>query len=297
MEGNTMRFSRCFMLATLVGAMLPAAMPAGTKKLTPMEELQLEITQLQEDVKALRSALESKIGNVQTLDQQTFDSVSKTNVNVGSMNTGLTQALQSEITRVTEISDKVIGLSVKLDNATNDIANLRGAVDGLVVTANKQQQMLSDVFNLTKLNQASVAAPPPAALPPTGEELFTMAVRDAKGGKAELALSEFAEFLRVYPNDPNANRAQYQIADIHYEQQKLEEAVAEYEAAIQLSPKDVAVVPDAYLRKGMALQKEKKRNEAIISFVTVALQFPETPQAAKARSQLTLMHAGVLPPK
>ncbi len=302
-----MRFSGYLMLATLLGTILSAPTLAAPRKPTPIEELQRETYQLQEDVTALRSALESKIGSLQVLDQQTFDSASKVNANVVSMNTGVTQALQAEVTRVTELSDKITGLSVKVVNASNDIADLRDTVESLLVTANKQQQTLSDLINLAKLNQASAPPPPPvdpgvapmaATLrQPTGEELFTMGVRDMNGGKPELALTEFIEFLRLYPNDPSANRAQYQIADIHYDQQKLAEAVAEYEAAIHLSPTDAAVVPDAYLRKGMALQKEKKRNDAIICFVTVALQFPRTPQAAKARDQLTLMHATILPAK
>ncbi len=221
---------------------------------------QRETYQLQEDVTALRSALGrvEESGTSRCWTQQTFDSASKVNANVVSMNTGITRALQAEVTRVTELSDSVTGLSVKVVNASiNDIADLRDTVESLLVTANKQQQTLSDLINLAKLNRRlRVPRTPTSGFRVVFQWLrrfdnllarscspWGSAIRMAVS--PELALTEFIEFLRLYPNDPRANRAQYQIADIHYDQQKLAEAVAEYEAAIHLSPTDAAVVPDA----------------------------------------------------
>jgi TolA-binding protein len=301
-----MRFTRYIPLATFLGAMLlaPVSAPAAGNK--DMEELQRDVAQLQDQVSALTKNVDTKIGALQSAVQQLLDTANKTSSSVNSLNSGVTQTMQSELRGVKDQLSSVNGLSVKVDNASNDISDLHTAVAGLVVTVNKEQQQLNDISNQIKLLQAP-AAPPPGAdasgagpgtamsPPPSPGTLFTNATRDQNSGNTELALSEYQQFLHLYPDDGNASGAQYNIGDIYYGQGKTDEAVKAYDAAIEQYPKDDLTTPKAYFMKGMALKKEKKNAAAIASFQAVVKEFPHTEEASQARTQLTTMGAPVAP--
>jgi tol-pal system protein YbgF len=294
-----MRYIRYIRLAAFVGATLlaPASAPAAASK--EMQDLQRDVAQLQDQMTALQKTLDSKLGAIQAQLQQAVDTANKTNSNVTSLNAGVAQTLQSEMKNVRDQLNSVTGLSVKVDNTSNDISDLHNAVAGLVTTVNKQQLMLNDILNQVKLIQAP-AAPPPSGdtgtgmpgvggPPPNGQTLFNNAVRDQNSGKSELALPEWAEFLRLYPNDPNAASAQYNIGEIHYNQGKPDDAVKDFDAVIEQYGTDSAKAPTALYMKGMALKKAKRPTEAIATFRAVIKQFPGSDEAAQAKTQLTSM--------
>ena len=157
-----MRFTRYTTFAAImIGTMLlaPVSAPAAASK--EMQDLQRDVADLQEQVKQLQKALDAKMGALQALVQQGLDTANRTNSNVSNMNAGVTQTVQSELRGVKEQLTGVTGLSVKVDNASNDISDLHNAVAGLVATVNKQQLMLNDILNQVKLMQAPAAAPPP----------------------------------------------------------------------------------------------------------------------------------------
>jgi TolA-binding protein len=285
----------------LIGAalFLPAPAPAAASK--EMQDLQRDVAQLQDQVSALQKALDSKLGAIEAQLQQAIDTANKTNSNVNSLNSGVTQTMQSELKGVRDQLSGVTGLSVKVDNTSNDISDLHNAVAGLVATVNKQQLLLNDILNQVKLLQAPAAAPPPPAgdagtpgasgPPPMASTLFKSGVDDMNGGRAELALNDFSTFLRLYPNDDNGRAVHYNIGEIYYGQGKAEQAVNEFDAAIEQYSADPILTPEAYYMKGMALKKLGKTKDAISAFRAVTNDFPHSDEAAKARAQLTAMGA------
>jgi TolA-binding protein len=271
---------------------------AGNKDL---EAIQRDVADLQEQVKQLQKAMDARMGALQALVQQALDTANRTNSNVSNMNTGVTQTVQSELRGVKDQLTGVTGLSVKVDNASNDIADLHNAVAGLVATVNKQQLMLNEILNQVKLIQTPAAAPPPSAgdsgagaptataPAPSGQTFFENAVKDQNSGKKDLALPEWKEFLRLYPNDPNAIRAQYNIGEIHYSSGDLDQAIKDFDLVIEQYPPDPLTTPSALYMKGMALKKNRRPNDAAMSFRAVIKQFPGSDEAAQAKQQLTAM--------
>ena len=295
-----MRFTGYTTLATFVGAMLLAPLPAPAAN-TDMQSLQRDVADLQDQLKSVQKTLDSKLGAIEALLQQSVDTAGKTNSNVNNLNIGISQTLQTELKSMKEQLNSVNGLSVKVDNTSNDVSDLYSAVKGLVVTVNREQQQLNDIANQLKLLQAP-AAPPPgpdtaggpgaaAAPPPTGQTLFENAGRDQDAGRLDLALKGFNEFLRLYPNDGNAIRAQYNIGNIYYSQGHMEDSVKAFDAVIEQYPKDPITTPSAYYMKGMALKKEKKNTAAIASFQAVIKEFPHSEEAPQAKTQLTSLGA------
>ncbi len=289
----------CLMLGMMIGPPAPAR-AADNKDL---QAIQRDIADLQEQVKGLQKGFDSKLAAIQSMIQQALDTANKTNSTVTNLNSGVSQTMQTELRGVKDQLNSVTGLSVKVDNASNDLSDLHNTVAGLVTTVNREQQQLSDILNQLKLMQAPPTVAPPiadggmgpqgaAGPPPDPGKLFTHAASDQDGGKPDLALTEFTEFLRLYPNDPvNALRAQYNIGNIYYQQGKLESAVTALDAAIEQYPKDQVVTASAYFMKGMALKKARKNPDAIASFRHVVADFPRSEEAPQAKTQLTSMGA------
>jgi len=291
-----MRFTRTIPLAAFVCTMLLAPAPAPAAASKEMQDLQRDVAQLQDQVTALQKTLDSKLAVIESLAQQAVDTAGKANTSVGTMNAGVTQTVQSEFKTIKDQLASVTGLSVKVDNTSNDLSDLKSSVQSLVVTVNRQQQLLTDILNQVKLIQAPPVAPPAADAgsmppPPMAETLFKSGVDDMNSGKTDLALREFAEFLRVYPNDDNGRAVHYNIGEIYYGQGYADKAVTEFDAAIEQYSKDPLITPGAEYMKGMALKKLSKPKDAIAAFRAVIADFPRSDEAAKARSQLTAMGA------
>ncbi len=57
----------------------------------------------------------------------------------------------------------IAGVGAKVDNLTNDMAEVRNAVADLTTQVNRLQQQLTDINNAIKVMQAPPAAPPPVS--------------------------------------------------------------------------------------------------------------------------------------
>jgi len=303
-----MSYTRYTPLATRIfcmisGAMLIASMPAWAAD-KDMLSLQRDVADLQGQLTDVQKSMDSKLTALQAMVQQALDTANKTSSSVNSLNSGVAQTLQTELKGVKEQLNSVTGLSVKVDNIANDVSDLHTAVSSMQVTMNRMLQQLTDIGNQVKL-LATPPAPPPgadtssagpgasAAPQPSAPTLFSHAKSDQDAGNFDLALNGYTQFLHLYPNDPNAIRAQFNIGEIYYTQSKLDDAVKALDAAIEQYDSDPQTTPSAYYMKGLALKKQGKRAPAIASFEYVVKNFRNAPEAGQSRSQLASL--GVTP--
>ncbi len=155
---------------------------------------------------------------------------------------------------------------------------------------NRMEQLLLDISNNVKTLQAPPAPPPGPAMgqnapPPDASVVFTGAIRDETGGKLDLAISEYQDFLKFYPNDPNAPRAQYNIGNCHYTKQQFDVAADDFDKVITAYPEDVQLTPQAYFMKGMSLKSTNKTG-AIAAWRQIIAKYPHSDAAAQAKEQL-----------
>jgi TolA-binding protein len=306
--GYTTLATRLFCMGLCAMLLAPAPAPAASKE-TPMEELQRDVADLGEQLKEVQKALldpkSGAIVNLQNQVQQALDVANKTNSSVNNLNVGMMQTMKASLQGVSDQLNSVIGLSAKVGGIADDVSNLQNSFRDLQSALNRQGQLLNDISNQVKLLQAPAVAPPgvdasttPGASPPppSAGTLFNNAVRDQNGGHPELALPEYTEFLRLYPNDPNAPKAQYYIGNIHYGQKKLADAVKDFDAITEQWPEDQTTIPDAMYMKGMALKEDKKPTAAIATFNDLRKKFPGSTQAAQASTQLRLLGATAATP-
>jgi tol-pal system protein YbgF len=127
-------------------------------------------------------------------------------------------------------------------------------------------------------------APPAAAAPPP-RELYTQAYADYARGNYDLAIQGFQEYLRNYAGTDFADNAQYWIGECLYGKLQYEEAIEAWNVLLR----DYAAsdkLPDARVKKGMALEKLGRRSQAQLEYRFVVERFPNSPAARIAREKL-----------
>lgn len=295
-----MRFTRFATHAAVVSATLLAPLAVSAAPSKEMQDLQRDVAMLSDQVTQLQKSDQASLSSMQSTMQQISDSLAKTTGTVNNLNSTLVQTLQNELKSMHDQLSAVSGLSTKISNISEDVGNLGGTVRGIQDAINKQSQMISDLSNQLKLMQAPAPAPPSAdggvagqttAAPaqPSPSTLFDNAKRDQDASRFDLAIQGYQQFLKAYPNDPNAINAQYNIGNAYYSQSDLENAVKAYDAAIEQYPKDETTTPNAYYMKGMALKKQGKKQEARLSFEAAVKAGPGTDTAKQSTDQLRLM--------
>ena len=130
---------------------------------------------------------------------------------------------------------------------------------------------------------AAPAAPNPQA--PAPRELYTQAYADYARGNYDLAIQEYSEYLRNYPDTDLSDNAQYWIGECQYSKQKYAEAIVAWDELLRQYPSSDKL-PDARFKKGMALEKLGRRSQALLEYRFVAERFPNSEAGRKAREKL-----------
>jgi tol-pal system protein YbgF len=121
--------------------------------------------------------------------------------------------------------------------------------------------------------------------PPAPRELYSQAYADYARGNYDLAIQGFTEYIRNYPGTDFTDNAQYWIGECLYGKKLYTEAVD----AWNLLFKDYASsdkLPDARVKKGMALERLGRRSQALVEYRYVVDRFPNSPAARLARERL-----------
>lgn len=252
-------------------------------------EMQRDIAQLQDQVRQLQSALDKNNATQQTLLQQALDAANKANTAITVLNSNVTQTLERELRdRLTPVA----GLASKVDNVSNDMAEVKNSLSDLNTQINRLKTQLTDINNAIKVLQAPPAPPPPtdtgagkSAPPPPAATLYTNAMTDYSGGKMELALSEFTDFVKFYPEDGNAAAAEMYIGSIHMGQKKYEQAVLDYDTVLEKFPESEETA-QAWLMKASALERGGHKDDAIKEYRALIRKYPKGEQTTTARDRL-----------
>src|SRR5580700_3842066 len=148
-----MRLTRFIAIVTLLA---PVCLFGASKE---QQEMQRDIAQLQDQVRTLQSGFDQKMAALQTLVEQALDAGNKANTTVSVLNASVAQTLDRELK---DALRPVAGLTAKVDNANNDLSDVRNSMNDLTMQLNRVQQQLTDLNNAVKVIQAPPAAPPPS---------------------------------------------------------------------------------------------------------------------------------------
>jgi tol-pal system protein YbgF len=125
----------------------------------------------------------------------------------------------------------------------------------------------------------------PAVPPPAPRELYSQAYADYARGNYDLAMQGFAEYLRAYPATDFADNAQYWIGECLYGKKLYAEAIDAWNTLLKDFPSSDKL-PDARVKKGMALERLGRRSQALVEYRFVVDRYPTSQAARIARERL-----------
>ena len=288
--------NRLLAAAVLSFVFLPSA-PRAHAVSKEIVELQTQVQQLLDQVQRLQSTLDTKMGVLQHLAEQTADEANQMTTAVNA----LQQKLNSQ-------NDATGG---KLDSVSGQVQSLNDSVDELKARIAKLDKTMQDLQTQLQNMQAPPAqaqpggtqpgatpgtAPAGSAAPgtpgaqqaPPLQETLQAGERDYNAGRYDVALGEFQSVVQFYPLDDLAGTAQFYLGEIAYQQKDYATAISAYNAVLEGFSGN-AKAPAAQLHKGYALLAENKRDEGIHELRSLIQRHPQTPEARAARSKLNGM--------
>src|ERR1035437_9166430 len=278
--------SRSLLVCLLLA--VPVLAPGASKEI---QELQRDVALLQQQIKDLQRSQDEKFAAVIELARQSIEAANRANTGVAVISSTIEKNLRDQTEK---IATPVVVLSTHLNEMGGELRTLTQAVGDLTALMSRLQVQLTDINNAIKVIQQPPAAPPaqsgqPAAgspsdvAPMSAEKMYNAARQDYVGGKYDLAIQEFADYLKYYGNTDYAPNAQFYIAMVHFVQANYETAVKEFDMVLETYP-DNNKTAHSLLYKGRTLVKmQGHKTEGANEFMEVIKRYPKSDQRSEER--------------
>ena len=259
-----------------------------------MIELQTQVQQLLDMVQRLQSTLDTRMGVVQHMVEQTNDATTQMAATVNALQLKINAQTEANNGKLDTVSGQVQSLNDSVDELKSRIAKLDKTVQDLQAQLQAMQTPPPSAGQPggqpgdPNAPQGSAPAAPPAPVAPPLKDTYQAAVRDYNAAHYDVASGEFQDVLHYYPNDDLAGNAQFYLGEIAYHQQNYADAVKNYNAVIESFPGSPKA-PAAQLRKGLSLIELGKRDTGIHELRTLIQRHPQTPEASQERSKLNAL--------
>ena len=265
------RFLTTFgLLATLGLGVMPAW---GVNK--EMVELQTQVQQLQQQMTLMQRSFDERMGVMRNLVEQDTDAVNKVATAITSLQ-GIIQKQQGDAsTRLDQLSGQVQALNDTLDELKARLAKVSKQLEDMQGT---QQSLAAQQSQQQAQQQAQAQAPPP-------DVLYNNGLRDYNGAKNDLAIQEFSDYIKFYPNTDLAGNAYFYLAEIQYKQGNFQQAVQNYDQVLQNFPSG-SKAASAQLKKGFALIELGKQDDGVRELRHLIQRYPHSNEALQARDRL-----------
>jgi tol-pal system protein YbgF len=321
---SSLRRLRLLTIILLVLCLAPRPAHAVNKDIL---ELQTQMQQLQAAIAHLQQSNDESMGALKLLVEQTADSVNKMSITVN----GMAMKAQNQQEAFTSKSDQLSGQIQSLNDSLDELkARLDRMQKALTDIQSQQQTTAAVLANLPQGGTVSAPAstepaaptPPPAgrkgkgaaalvpdnaspfstdvavpagaapmaSAPPPVADMYRSAYADYIAAKYPLAGSEFSDLIKAYPDDNLAGNAYFYIGEIDSRTQKPTAAVKAYDHVLEHYP-DNAKIPAAHLHKAEAMVAMHQNDAATRELRALIQRFPNSPEAAQARTRLANLHA------
>ncbi len=269
-----MNIRRLSTLLALLCSVWLAVTPAwGVSK--EMVQLQTQVQQLQEQMTAMQRSFDERMGVMKNLVEQDTDAVNK----VAAALTGLQNTLQKEqgdsSSHVDQLSGQLQALNDTLDELKARLAKVSKQLEDM---QSSQQSLAAQQADQQAQQKALAAAPPP-------DVLYNNALRDYNGNNNDLAVQEFSDYVKFYPNTDLAGNCYFYLGEIQFRQGKYEQAAKSYDQVLQNFPTGTKAA-SAQLKKGFALIELGKQDDGVTELRHVIQRYPRSNEALQARERL-----------
>jgi TolA-binding protein len=251
-------------------------------------ELQRDVAALQEQVRGLQKSLEDKLAELaQKQADQARAAADQTGKSLASIGDRMQKSLQDRQDQENKNSIAMAGMGARLQGLSSDVGTIKDALADLNTALAKLATQIADLGNAVKTMQTPVtppsgqATPDPNAPQISASDLIASAERDRSGGSLDLALQEYRDFLKWYPNDAQASEAQYRIGWIQYSLKHWDEAAASFDQVAQNYAESNRIAESLFYR-GKSLVELGRWPEANVTFKLLRQRFPGSPLAKES---------------
>ncbi|MFY9646488.1 MAG: tetratricopeptide repeat protein [Terriglobales bacterium] len=267
-----MKFNRITIAAALFFALAIAPAYGVNKDLI---ELQAQVTQLQQQMTQMKQSFDERMGVMRNLLEKNADTANKVSDAITQLQSSIDKQQQDRSGQVDQISGQIQALNDTMDELKVRLAKLSKQLEDMQAA---QQSMAAQQTQAQQQQQAIAQAPPP-------DVLYNNALRDYNGAKNDLAVQEFNDYIKFYPNTDLAGNADFYLAEIQFRAGDYQAAIANYDLVLQNFPGGTKAA-SAQLKKGLALIELGKKDEGIQELKHVVQRYPRTNEALQAREKL-----------
>jgi tol-pal system protein YbgF len=293
--------SLCTLLVFVVLCCAPQAHAVSKE----MIQLQTQVQQLQDALQHLQQSQDQQLGVMQHVIQEIADSVTHMSTTVTTLQNQVQAQNDSGGGKIDQLSTQMQGINDSVDELRSRIDKLSAqmqAIQSQLQTINTQPAAQPNGQPAqpgqqepagTDQNQQAAPQPPQQQAPPV-KQLYQGAMSDYEGARYDLASNEFGDVLKYYPQDDLAGNAQFYLGEIAYRQGKYSAAISAYQVVLQQFPGSTKA-PASLLRKGEAELSVDQRDPGVRDLRALIGRYPQSPEAAQARSRLNGMGVRVSP--
>ncbi len=240
-----------------------------------MIQLQTQVQQLQEQMTAMQRSFDERMGVMKNLVEQDTDAVNKLAGAVGTLQQIVQKQQADEATKTDQVSGQIQALNDTMDELKVRLSKVSKQLEDMQAA---QQSIQASQAQAQAQQQAQAAAPPP-------DVLYNNALRDFNGAKNDLALQEFSDYIKFYPNTDLAGNSYFYLGEIQFHAANYQQAVQSYDQVLQNFPSGNKAA-SAQLKKGFALLELGKQDDGVTELRHLIQRYPHSPEALQARDRL-----------
>jgi len=264
-------FSGSFVLLLVLGVGVGPAW--GVSK--EIVQLQTQVQQLQEAMTAMQRSFDERMGVMKNLVEQDTDAINKAVSALNSLQTVLQKQQTDAGAKSDQLSGQIQALNDTMDELKVRLAKVSKQLEDMQAA---QQSLAAQQAQTNAQQQALKDAPPP-------DVLYNNGLRDYNGGKNDLALQEFSDYIKYYPNTDLAGNSYYYLGEIQFKQANYQQAAQSYDQVLQNFPSGNKAA-SAQLKKGFALLELGKQDDGVTELRHLVQRYPHAPEALQARERL-----------
>jgi tol-pal system protein YbgF len=240
-----------------------------------MIELQTQVQQLQQQMTSMQRSFDERMGVMKNLVEQNTDTVNKVANALTSLQSALQKQQGDSSAHVDQLSGQLQSLNDTLDELKARLAKVSKQLEDM--QAQQQSVQANQAADIAK-QQAQASAPPP-------DVLYNNALRDYNGAKNDLAIQEFSDYVKFYPNTDLAGNCYFYLGEIQFRQGNYQQAEQSYDQVLQNFPTGTKVA-SAQLKKGFSLIELGKQDDGVQELRHLIQRYPKSPEALQARERL-----------
>ena len=273
------KLSRYFRLLAVACSLCVMSTPAWSVS-KEIVQLQASVDDLKSQMTQMKQSFDERMGVMKNLMEQNTDTINKVGSAISALQTTLQKQQGDAAGREDQLSGQIQSLNDTMDELKARLAKLSKQLEDM-------QSAQQSIAAQQAQQQAAAQAPPP-------DVLYNNALRDFNAAKNDLAVQEFNDYIKYYPNTDLAGNAYYYLADIEFRQGNYQQAAKDYDQVLQNFPSGNKAAA-AQLKKGFALIELGQNDAGAAELRHVVQRYPRSPEATQARDRLRKLGVSARP--